>query len=131
MVLQRSICISKLPPFQGDFREQEPGETMEEYLAARKDVVGKQMRTYMDNYYFANDPEYSALDDAGRNAFVARYNVRDGGRIDIKLVVLVQLIHFAENIALNKANQAAISKVFQLLQVKSFPEGNLQDNKKF
>ena len=64
--------------FQGEFREQEPGETMEEYLAARKDVVGKQMRTYMDNYY-ANDPEYSALDDAGRNAFVARYNVRDGG----------------------------------------------------
>ena len=64
--------------FQGDFREQEEGETMEEYLAARRDVVGKQMRVYMDNYY-ANDPEYSALDDAGRNAFVARYNVRDGG----------------------------------------------------
>jgi hypothetical protein len=64
--------------FQGDFREQESGETMEEYLAARKDAVGKQMRIYMDNYY-ANDPEYSALDDAGRNAFVARYNVRDGG----------------------------------------------------
>ena len=64
--------------FQGDFREQEEGETMEEYLAARKDVVGKQMRIYMDNYY-ANDPEYMQLDDAGRNAFVARYNVRDGG----------------------------------------------------
>jgi hypothetical protein len=64
--------------FQGEFREQEPGETMEEYLAARKDVVGKQMRVYMDNYY-ANDPEYSKLDDAGRNAFVARYNVKKGG----------------------------------------------------
>jgi hypothetical protein len=64
--------------FQGEFREQEPGETMEEYLAARRDVVGKQMRTYMDNY-FKFDPEYSALDNAGRNAFVARYNVRDGG----------------------------------------------------
>jgi len=64
--------------FQGDFREQEPGETMEDYLAARKDVVGKQMRTYMDSY-FKFDPEYSALDDAGRNAFVARYNVKDGG----------------------------------------------------
>ena len=64
--------------FQGDFREQEPGETMEDYLAARRDVVGKQMRTYMDSY-FKFDPEYSALDDAGRNAFVARYNVRDGG----------------------------------------------------
>ena len=64
--------------FQGDFREQEPGETMEDYLAARRDVVGKQMRTYMDSY-FKFDTEYSALDDAGRNAFVARYNVRDGG----------------------------------------------------
>jgi hypothetical protein len=64
--------------FQGEFREQEPGETIEEYLAARKDVVGKQMRIYMDNYY-ANNPEYSKLDDAGRNAFVARYNVKKGG----------------------------------------------------
>ena len=64
--------------FQGDFREQKPGETMEDYLAARREKVGQQMRTYMDNY-FANDPEYSALDNAGRNAFVARYNVRDGG----------------------------------------------------
>jgi len=64
--------------FQGDFREQEPGETMEEYLAERKKYVGTQMRTYMDNY-FANDPEYSALDDAGRNMFVARYNLQIGG----------------------------------------------------
>ena len=64
--------------FQGEFREQEPGETMEEYLAARKVAVGKQMRTYMDNY-FANDPEYMKLDDAGRDAFVARYNLNKGG----------------------------------------------------
>ena len=33
------------------------------------------MRVYMDNY-FANDPEYMKLDDAGRDAFVARYNVQ-------------------------------------------------------
>ena len=66
--------------FKGDFRPQEEGESMEEYLAARKDVVGKQMRIYMDNY-FKFDPEYSQLDDAGRNAFVARYNVAQGGRI--------------------------------------------------
>ena len=66
--------------FKGEFRPQEEGESMEEYLAARKDVVGKQMRIYMDNY-FKFDPEYSQLDDAGRNAFVARYNVAQGGRI--------------------------------------------------
>jgi hypothetical protein len=64
--------------FQGNFREQEPGETMEDYLAARRETVGQQMRTYMDSY-FKFDPEYSALGDAGRDAFVARYNVRDGG----------------------------------------------------
>ena len=66
--------------FQGDFREQEPGETMEDYLAARKEAVGSQMRTYMDNY-FKFDKDYSTMTDEQRNAFVARYNVRDGGII--------------------------------------------------
>jgi len=53
---------------------------MEEYLAERKKVVGGQMRTYMDNY-FKFDSKYSTMNDEQRNAFVARYNVRDGGRI--------------------------------------------------
>ena len=64
--------------FQGEFREQEPGETIDEYLAARRESVGKKMRVYMDNY-FKTDPEYAALDDAGRDAFVARYNLQSGG----------------------------------------------------
>ena len=64
--------------FQGEFEEPEPGESMEEYLERRREYVGTQMRTYMDNY-FANDPEYSKLDDAGRDAFVARYNLNKGG----------------------------------------------------
>ena len=66
--------------FQGEFRGQEPGETMEDYLAARKEAVGSQMRTYMDNY-FKFDKDYSTMTDEQRNAFVARYNVRDGGII--------------------------------------------------
>jgi len=98
--------------FQGEFREQEPGETMEEYLAARKDVVGKQMRTYMDNY-FANDPEYMKLDNAGRNAFVARYNVRDGGRIGYQTGGISMANTLAENIRRNLANQAAINERLQ------------------
>jgi len=36
----------------------------------------------MDNY-FANDPEYMVLDDAGRDAFVARYNIAKGGRVGL------------------------------------------------
>ena len=67
--------------FQGDFREHDPEtETYEEYLAQRKEVVGGQMRTYMDNY-FKFDNEYSTMTDEQKDAFVARYNVRDGGRI--------------------------------------------------
>ena len=64
--------------FQGEFEEPEEGESMEEYLARRKKFVGENMRIYMDNY-FANDPEYMKLDDAGRDAFVARYNLNKGG----------------------------------------------------
>ncbi len=67
--------------FVNDYREHDPEtESYDEYLARRKEVVGRQMRQYFDNY-FKFDKEYSALDDAGRDAFVARYNVKDGGAI--------------------------------------------------
>ena len=95
--------------FQGDFREQEPGETMEDYLAARKVAVGKQMRTYMDSY-FKFDPEYSALDDAGRDMFVARYNVKDGGRIEYQTGGISSANTLAENIARNRAAQSAFQQ---------------------
>ena len=95
--------------FQGDFREQEPGETMEEYLERRREYVGTQMRTYMDNY-FANDPEYSKLDDAGRDAFVARYNIRDGGRVGYQTGGITMANTLAENIRRNLANQAAFQQ---------------------
>ena len=64
--------------FQGEFEEQQPGETTAEYLERRKEYVGQQMRVYMDNYY-ANDPEYMKLDEAGKDALVARYNLNKGG----------------------------------------------------
>jgi hypothetical protein len=119
--------------FQGDFREQEPGETMEDYLAARKVAVGKQMRTYMDNYY-ASDPEYSALDDAGRDMFVARYNVKDGGRIEYQTGGISSANTLAENIRRNRANQVAfqqsIAPAQERARKKAFnvfmtPQGNV------
>ena len=66
----------------GDFREKLPEETMEQYLEARRKRVGIQMRNYMDNY-FTFDPEYSALDEAGKDSFVARYNKKQGGRVGL------------------------------------------------
>ena len=68
--------------FTENFREKLPEETMEQYLEARKKRVGIQMRSYMDNY-FTFDPEYSALDEAGKDAFVARYNKKQGGRVGL------------------------------------------------
>ena len=57
---------------------QEEGETMEEYMARRKENVGNKMRAYFDNY-FAFDKEYSTMTDEEKDAFVARYNLRGGG----------------------------------------------------
>jgi len=119
-----SGVVTLLEYLKGNFRKQEPGETIEDYLAARRETVGQQMRTYMDSY-FKFDPEYSALDDAGRDAFVARYNVAQGGRVGYGLGDLVRKAMstttntptgismgntLAENIARNKAAQAAFQQ---------------------
>ena len=98
--------------FQGKFRPPEPGETMEEYLAARKERVGIQMRSLFDNY-FKSDPEYSVLDDAGRDAFIARYNLKDGGRANYQTGGVTMANTLAENIRRNLANQAAINQRLQ------------------
>ena len=70
------------------FSEQEPpqedGETVEQFMERRRVSVGRKMRNYMDNY-FKFDAEYSALDDAGRDAFVARYNMKQGGRVGLAM----------------------------------------------
>ena len=49
---------------------QEEGETMEEYMARRKENVGNKMRAYFDNY-FAFDKEYSTMTDEEKDAFFA------------------------------------------------------------
>ena len=64
--------------FVADYPEPEPGEDMAKYLEERKQRVGTQMRTYMDNY-LAYDPQYSAMSDAEKDAFVERNNKNMGG----------------------------------------------------
>ena len=87
---------------------QDENETMEEYRARRKENVGKKMRTYMDNY-MAFDAEYSALDDAGKDAVVERYNKNMGGlmRQNYQTGGITMSNSLAQNIAQNKANQRA------------------------
>ncbi len=57
---------------------QEEGETTEEYMARRKENVGRKMRSYFDNY-FKFDRDYSAMTDEQKDAFIARVNVAKGG----------------------------------------------------
>ena len=103
--------------FLADEPPQEEGETMEEYLARRKENVGNKMRTYFDNY-FKFDPEYSALDDAGKDAFVERYNLKKGGRVGYQTGGITMANTLAENIRRNIANQAAVAQQFQAARSK-------------
>ena len=96
----------------GTFRDKLPEESMEEYLEARRKRVGSQMRTYMDNY-FKFDPEYSALDDAGRDAFVARYNKNQGGRVGYQTGGISMANTLAQNIAANQAQAAQVQQILQ------------------
>ena len=61
---------------------QEPGESMDEYLARRKVAVGKLMRQYMDNTR-AYDAEWTTMTDEQKDAEVAKYNMNKGGRVGL------------------------------------------------
>ena len=57
--------------FTGEFEPQEPGETVEEYMARRRERVKSQMRQVMDNYYTPlRNPEYAAMSDEQKDNFI-------------------------------------------------------------
>ena len=57
--------------FTGAFGPQEPGETLEEYMARRRENVKSQMRQVMDSYYTPlRNPEYAAMSDEQKDNFI-------------------------------------------------------------
>ncbi len=57
--------------FTGEFEPQEPGETVEEYMARRRERVKSQMRQVMDSYYTPlRNPEYAAMSDEQKDNFI-------------------------------------------------------------
>jgi hypothetical protein len=98
--------------FLADEPPQEEGETYEQYIARRKENVGRKMRSYFDNY-FKFDKDYSAMTDEQKQAFIDRVNVRDGGRIGYQTGGVTMANTLAENIRRNLANQAAINQRLQ------------------
>ena len=113
--------------FLADEPPQEEGETYEEYMARRKENVGKKMKGYFDNY-FKFDKEYSSMTDEQKKAFIDRVNVRDGGRIGYQTGGITMANTLAENIKRNLANQAAINQRLQQARAKiqRSPEQNYQ-----
>ena len=57
--------------FTGEFEPQEPGETLGEYMARRKERVKLQMRQVMDSYYTPlRNPSYAAMSDEEKDNFI-------------------------------------------------------------
>ena len=73
--------------FTGEFEPQQPGESMQEYLARRKTRVKQQMRGYMDSYYTPlRNPQYAAMSDEEKNNYIdsiVGQGMATGGRVGL------------------------------------------------
>jgi len=85
---------------------QDESETMEEYMARRKENVGSKMRNYFDSY-FTFDKNYSSMTDEQKDAEVARYNVNQGGlmRQNYQTGGISMTNTMAQNRAINNARR--------------------------
>jgi len=103
--------------FTGEFEPQEPGETVEEYMARRRERVKSQMRQVMDSYYTPlRNPEYAAMSGEEKDNFIdgiVGQGMAAGGRAGYQTGGITMSNTLAENIRRNLANQAAINERLQ------------------
>ena len=85
---------------------QEPGESIEEWRARRKVVVGKLMRQYLDNTR-AFDAEWTGKTLEQKKEEIARLNKNQGGRVGYQTGGISMSNTLAENIRRNQAQAAA------------------------
>jgi hypothetical protein len=74
--------------FTGEFEPQEPGETLEEYMARRRESVKLQTRQFMDSYYTPlRNPQYAAMSDEEKDKFIdsiVGQGMAAGGRVGLQ-----------------------------------------------
>jgi hypothetical protein len=103
--------------FTGGFEPQEPGESLEEYMARRRESVKSQMRQVMDSYYTPlRNPEYAAMTPEQKDNFIdgiVGQGMAMGGRAGYQTGGITMANTLAENIRRNLANQAAVAQQFQ------------------
>ena len=110
--------------FTGEFEPQEPGETVGEYMARRKERVKSQMRQVMDSYYTPlRNPSYAAMSDEEKDNFIDGIvgqtelegttdyqGMAKGGRVGYQTGGVTMANTLAENIARNRARQQEFSE---------------------
>jgi len=97
---------------------QEEGETYEQYMARRKENVGRKMKGYFDNY-FKFDKDYSSMTDEQKQAFIDRVNVKDGGRIGYQTGGVTMGSTLQQNIASNRQQAAGIQAMLNAARAKA------------
>jgi hypothetical protein len=108
--------------FTGGFGPQEPGESLEEYMARRRENVKSQMRQVMDSYYTPlRNPEYAAMTPEQKDNFIdgiVGQGMAMGGRAGYQTGGITMANTLAENIRRNVANQASVGQMFQAARDK-------------
>jgi hypothetical protein len=103
--------------YTGAFKPQEPGESLEEYMARRRESVKLQTRQFMDSYYTPlRNPQYAAMSDEEKDKFIdsiVGQGMAMGGRAGYQTGGITMANTLAENIRRNLANQAAVAQQFQ------------------
>ena len=90
--------------FTGAFDDpQQPGETMEEYMARRNTRVKQQMRGYMDSYYTPlRNPQYAAMSDEEKNNYIdsiVGQGMATGGRVGYQTGGISMTNHCSTNMS--------------------------------
>jgi len=108
--------------FTGEFEPQEPGESLEEYMARRRESVKSQMRQVMDSYYTPlRNPQYAAMSDEEKDKFIdsiVGQGMATGGRVGYQTGGITMANTLAENIARNRAAQSAFQQAINPSQQK-------------
>jgi hypothetical protein len=109
--------------FTGAFDDpQQPGESMEEYMARRNTRVKQQMRGYMDSYYTPlRNPQYAAMSDQEKNNYIdsiVGQGMATGGRVGYQTGGISMSNTLAQNIAANRAQAIANQGVLQAARNK-------------
>ena len=95
---------------------QEPGESIDEYMARRKVAVGKLMRQYMDNTR-AYDPAWTTMTDEQKDETVGQY-YNQGGRVGYQAGGISMGNTLTQNIAANQAQRMSNQDVLQAARAR-------------